>query len=306
MNDQTLFLRPSGVLSYENCGYSYYLQYVLQIRTTTTSHSLAFGTAGHKGALPYVAAHALGETVDTVALFREAWTEQLDNNVVQFSTHSVDELTAIGVKLAQSFPAVWDRSGMRAVVVAGRPLVENRLRLPLGENVVLTGEPDIIATSIEDPGMGLIIPDVKFASGESFDGFANISDQLTAYNLLVHFRRNLLGLEGTPIAKVGFCEGLKKKDATWAEPQLAPARTEREMGEYVAKVQMTAALMRKGYFPKRSASGYNTPCAMCDFRNLCLKGDSSGLHSRLGPVDDLVNQPIGAVSSHTVDVKEAA
>lgn len=297
---ETITLRPTGVLKYEDCPRAYKFQYVLDIQSDAISHSLAFGKAGHKSVLPHVAAHADGQSADTVALFADAWQEQLDTNIIRFSSKSASQLKAVGTKLAQQFPEAWRKTGLVAVKGSAGPLVENRLKVHLGGGVWLSGEPDIVAAFANDPEGDLVVPDVKFAAAAAFDGFAIASDQLTGYQTLVHFHKDRLGLAGREIGKVGFLEGLKKVGAEWAAEQLAPARTEQQMGEYLSKVHMTAALIRKGYFPKRSASGFNSPCSMCDFAGLCLRNCADGLVSRRGSVADLAEIPSSAAAKRSV------
>ena len=307
MSMKTLYLRPTSVLTYRSCGYQYYLQYVLRIRSVSLAHSLAFGGAMHKGVLPYVYAHAYGDKVDTVALFEQAWKEVLDNNIIQFSSTHHSDLTAIGRELARTFPEYWDKTGLIAVKVNGKALVENRLRLDIGDNVILSGEPDIVATRIKDPLQRLIIPDAKVPKSKAFDGFADVSDQLTAYNLLVHFARKKLGIEGREIGEVGFVEGLKQKTKPrWVQPQLAPARSEQVMGEYLAKLKTTAGMIRRGHFQKESGHAFNSPCRLCDLRSLCTKRDATGMHSELGDVAKLVREPIDVGMARAEEYKRAA
>jgi len=282
-----LQLRPTSIIKYEGCGEAYRLETILKIRSTGTSHALAFGTAGHKAALPYVVAHAQGETVDTVSLFELAWQEQLDNKVVKFSSRDAKDLLAIGKLLAEQFPAAWDATGLKVVTASTGILIENRLKIRLADNVVLSGEPDIVAVSSNDPDGDLVIPDLKFPSAAAFDGFAIASEQLTAYQVLVKYNQQKLGLAGRKVGKVGFIEGIKKKGAAWAPLQLADARSDEDMGSYVAKVGLTAALIRKGHFPKRSGSAFNSPCAICDMAGLCLRKDATGLSSPYGDVLEL-------------------
>jgi len=283
-----LVIRPSAIIQYWGCGEAYRLMTTLRISSIGTSHALAFGTAGHKSALPFVAAHAQGETVDTVALFEAAWQEQLDNKVLRFSSRDAKDLLDIGKKLAAQFPDAWNATGLKAVTTPTGVLVENRLRLKLPDDVILSGEPDIVATKADDPDGDLVIPDLKFPSGAAFDGFAIASEQLTAYQTLLQFNLDRFGLKGRRIGQVGFIEGIKKKGAAWAKMQLADARTDEQMGEYASKVSLTAALIRKGHFPKQSGSAYNSPCATCDVANLCLRKDSTGLTSPLGSVSELI------------------
>lgn len=284
---ETLVLRPTAVLTYETCPELYRLQYHLRIRTPTTSHALAFGKAGHKAVLSYAQAHAQGGEIDPAPVFEQAWTELLDTHVVNFTRYRPDELLAIGKKLAGDFPAHWQTLGLKVASGGGRLLLENRLRARIGDDVVLSGEPDLVT---ELPDGNIAIPDVKFPASASFKDFASVSDQLSAYQLLVRVNRPVLGLGTKRVTQVGFIEGVKKTSPAWKGSMVA-AHSDDQLGAYVQKLQMTAALIRKGYFPKRSAAAYNSPCAQCDMADLCLRKNPSGLVSPLGDVMDLAYGP---------------
>lgn len=286
-----LVLRPTGVLSYEDNPYAYYLQYVLQIRSEGVSHALAFGTAGHKAVLAYVAAHARGEEIDVAPIFEFAWDEQLATKVMTFSSKDAATLREIGVRLARQFPAAWKATGMTAVVVGDSALVENRLRVHLADDLVLSAEPDIVA---RDATGALVVPDIKFPGSASFEGFAKVSDQLTAYQLCVNVHSRALGLGDEAIGAVGFVEGLKKKGAEW-KTQMAPAHTRQQLGAYVAKVKYIAAQIRQGYFPLRSGAAWNSPLSFSDYSKLIMEGDATGLSSPFGDVLELVNTPVATV-----------
>lgn len=284
---EVLTVRPTSLLQYERCGYAFHLAYNLKIRTEQTSHALAFGTAGHKAALGYVKVHADGNTLDPVPLFLDAWQEQLDNKIVQFSSRDAKELKEIGTKLCKQFPQVWNDSGLIAVKSGSRVLVENRLKLRLAEDLILSVEPDVVAKRVGAPDGELCIPDLKFPTGAAFDGFAKVSNQLSAYQLTVAVNAPSLGLGNAIVTEVGFVEGLKKKDAQW-HTQMVPAHDRKALGEYVAKVKAKAALIRRGYFFKQSGEAWSSPCDTCDFRSLCIDGDATGLTSPYGDVLDLV------------------
>lgn len=293
MSMKPLYLRPTGVLTYWNCSYAYYLQYVLRIKSVAVAHALAFGKAVHQGVLPYVVAHAEGETVDTESLFNKAWKEQLDNNIISFNSLDSDALTGIGRALARQFPRYWNDSGLKAVIANGKALVENRLRWDIGNRIILSGEPDIVATRINDPLQKLVVPDAKTPKTKAFASFVKLSDQLTAYNFLVYANRDKLGVTGREIGEVGFLEGLKqKKNPHWHQPQFAAARSQEVMGEYLNKLHLTAGLIRLGRFQKQPGMAHNSPCSTCSLLNLCTKRDATGLHSELGDVVKLVRAPI--------------
>jgi hypothetical protein len=281
---EPLVLRPSSVIEYETCGHLYWLRSVLRIQTETVSHALAFGTAGHKAVLGYVRAEAEGGSLDPVQTFQAAWKEQLDTKVIHFGRHSVDDLTEIGSKLAAAWPEAWAKTGYKVALGNGVPLVENRLKAQISSGLVLSGEPDLV---VELPDGALGVPDVKFPGAESGENFVAASDQLTAYSVLAEANRARLGLDARPIVQVGFIEGLKQKtNPKWSVAR-APARGRQQMLEYVQKLQMTATLIRKGYFPKRSAMAFNSPCTDCEMAGLCLRRDPKGLESRFGDVMDL-------------------
>lgn len=307
MSAEILLLRPTSILSWERCGHAYYLQYVLGIRSIGLSHSLAFGKAVHKAVLPHVAAHADGESVDTVTLFQKAWKEELDNHIIQFSNKDAETLAHIGTELAASFPEAWEMTGLIAVKAFGKPLVENRMRWDIGDNVVLSGETDIVAVEKNDPEKGLIIDDLKLAAQRSYDDFAFYADQLTAYNVLLALKKESMGLGNYPIRNLGFLEGIKRKRTpTWEESQFSPARTKQEMGEYLGKARMTARLIRHGYFPRRSGYSFDSPCKMCDLRGLCRKGDAAGFSSPYGNVAQLAKLPVEVGLQVAAEHKKAA
>lgn len=269
-----LILRPTSLLKYEDCAYAYKLSEIDKVRSVATAAALPFGTAVHKGVLAYVEADARGDTsqVDPVQIFEHTWDEALAGKIVRFSSHDEPELREIGKKLCKQFPEAWGDLGLKALIsVDGKVLVENRLRMMLDSNTVLSCEPDVIAANRQNQ---TVVPDAKTPASKAFEGFAIRSDQLTAYNLAVNTHAKRLGIK--PVEKVAFHEGLKQKSARWVY-QEAPARTTAEQADYVRKAQDIAQRIRSGIFPKRSAAAYNSPCSLCDFANFCMHGNREGL-----------------------------
>lgn len=268
-----MFLSPTSTLKFEDCGHQYYLTNVLKIRTAQVGHSLPFGKAGHMACLAYIKAHAEGnENLDPVPIFLEAWERSLASEVIEFSRYSPEELTRIGTNLVKAFPEAWAATGWRAMRNANGALVEARMRVTVGDGVILSGEADML---IEDRDGRIGVPDLKFPAAKAFEGFAAVSDQLTAYNVLLNAHLSSMGIF-RKVEWLGFLEGLKKKSVEWTR-QIAPARTDAQMEAYLRKLVFLAQSIRAGQFHKRSAAAFNSPCSLCDMRNLCLTGSTEGL-----------------------------
>ncbi|THD11322.1 PD-(D/E)XK nuclease family protein [Metallibacterium scheffleri] len=268
-----IFLSPTATLKYEDCGHQYYLTNVLKIRTAQVGHALPFGKAGHLACLAYIKAQAEGrENLDPVPIFREAWERALATEVIEFSRYSPEELMVIGTNLVKAFPEAWAATGWRALTNANGALVEARMRVTVGDGVVLSGEADML---IEDRDGRIGVPDLKFPAAKAFEGFAMASDQLTAYNILVNAHLASLGLKKR-VEWLGFLEGLKKKSVEWTH-QTSPARSDAQMEAYLRKLVFLARSIREGHFHKRSAAAFNSPCSLCDMRSLCLSGSADGL-----------------------------
>ena len=268
-----IFLSPTSSLKFEDCGHQYYLTNVLKVRTATVGHALPFGKAGHLACLAFIKAQAEGnESLDPVPIFQEAWQHALDTEIIEFSRYTPGELMAIGTNLVKAFPEAWAKTGWRALRNAQGALVEARMRVTIGPDVVLTGEADML---IEDADGRIGVPDLKFPAAKSFDGFADLSDQLTAYNILVNAHLESLGIPRR-VEWLGFLEGLKKKSVEWTH-QVASARSDEQMEAYLRKLVHIAEQIRNGQFHKRSAASFNSPCQLCEFRSMCRSKSTEGL-----------------------------
>lgn len=270
---QFIRLRPTSSLAFESCRKQY--EYgVIGIKPTATGAAFPFGRSVHTACLAFVVAHARKDTsqVNPVAIFEETWAKALESQVVRFSTHDHRQLEAIGKKLCDKFPDYWQKRKLTAAITKdGTVLVEQRLRVMLDDSTELSGEADIVA--INEFGE-VEIPDMKTPSSASFDGFAAISDQLIAYQLLVSVHAQRLGLG--PVKSLSFIEGLKKLNPEWVY-QRASARTKEDLSEYVRKLLYIADEIRAGRFWKTSGAAFNTPCSTCDFFRLCRQGSTEGL-----------------------------
>lgn len=266
-----LWLRPTAIQRYEACGEQARLVDVEGWRTEETSSALVFGSCVHKGCLGALVARAEGVAFDPVQTFVDEWERYLASTNIRFnSTHNEKSLRDIGTKLCATFLAFWDTLGLVPVFSDRGVLVEHRLRIRLGPDVGLSGEPDIVAMDCEG---AIWIIDLKTPATAAFEDFAMISEQLTAYQLLYDAHAPSMGLP--PTSNVMFLEGLKKKSPEWVV-QSAPRHSESLIQGYMEKALKTAELMREGYYPKRSAAAFNSPCQLCDLSAKCIKGTSAG------------------------------
>lgn len=272
----------SRLHKYETCPAQYYYHYVRGLRRETTSANLLFGKAVHQAVADYVTAHALGEVVDPVAIFEREWARQLANTIVEFSaTQSPEALHDTGVELCRQFPAFWDATGMTALLgPGGQPLVEYKLTLKLGHGIKLRGYLDLAAMT-RDGDTGII--DFKTALTPAPEALLLIGEQLTDYQMLVEQNLDRLGLES--VDKLGYIELLKRKVSEDGRgkgpeiigPSLIVKRSDAMVRERREKIAYLVMQIKKGVFFRAPRMAYDSPCELCDFKNLCLHGSMEGL-----------------------------
>lgn len=273
--NNVLWLRPTAIQRYEACPAQSKLVDQLRLRSEETSSALIFGGCVHRACLGALVLEAQGAEVgDMAERFEREWDAALAGTSVRFNaTHDEASLRDIGRRLCIGFREAWDARGMTPVLAAnGDLLIESRFRVKFSPTVGLSGEPDLVAM---DANGEVWIIDLKTPVSKAFEGFAGIADQLTAYQILVEAHRKALGIP--PIRGVAFLEGLKQKKAQWVW-QDASRHSESQVAEYQAKALRVAALMREGYYPKRSASAFDSPCGLCDLRGWCREGRAEGVH----------------------------
>lgn len=277
-------VRPSMILKHDDCPAAYDFQYEQGITTDAISVNLPFGTAVHSGSTGWIEADALGKHFDPVEAFKADWKRALDNEILSFpSDKDPDDYEKIGVQLCESFPDAWKESGLTVLIdPQGQPVVERRLQSRIAPGILLSGTPDVLAVN-ED--FDVVVPDIKTPAQASLPFFATASEQLTAYQLMAEDEKNkaLLGIDR--VDRLGFLEGIKRKvpktksgkGPTWEQLQTVSRHSNAQVNDLVQKALELKRNRDRGYFPKRPRMAFNTPCAMCDFRNWCHYGDPTGL-----------------------------
>lgn len=263
-----VYLSPSRIFMWETCGRQYQLRYIEKEKEEATGHALVVGRAVDEAieVVLYDMYRGGSGSIGPEA-FEEAFTKQVTTEIVQWgSRHDEEELRTIGRGLLGAFASKWKASRLTPLVGPdGRLLTQRKLRVRLGKNVVFTAIPDLIAA---DENGNVVVPDFKAAAQPSPDGYADQSDQLTAYQILVDAHADSLGLPGR-VERLGFFEGIKLKTKHgwhWAEGQ---RRSELAVSNYLSKVMHVAENIERGYFPERSGWAFNSPCSMCAHRISC-------------------------------------
>lgn len=298
MNARTLYIRPSHALSYDNCAFAYYLKYILGVKQDFISANLPFGTAVHESCTGYILAQAKGDSsYDPVNVFRELWGKSLDTEPLEFSsTWSADDFTQTGLKLADLFPAKWEATGYTPLIDSEGPVVERRMQVHVSDDLILTGQPDVVAMDSE----ASVIPlDIKTSAQAYGEEFLYASEQLTDYQLILEGNAEQLGLDEDGVTKLGFFEGLKRKvgktsrakGPEFLDPLIAPKRTSEQLAERKQKLIWMREDIIRGRFPKRPRMAYNTPCSLCEFREYCLRGDRTGLVFPEEPQQSIALEP---------------
>ena len=279
---ETIRLRPSTVLKFDECPSQYYFSEVEKLRSKATSANLPFGTAVHEAMTGYILATVSGKPFDPVAVFESYWDHAIENETLEFSSiWDEDSMRQTGKRLVEQFPEIWDNSGLSPLIDSKGPVVERRFETTIRPGVVLTGQPDVVAVNSDAEVIAL---DLKTTASEYDPIFLLASEQLTAYQVLLDAHSDELGIEG--VDRLGFVELLKKKIPKTSRgtgpvikaPHLVNARSTSMVRDYEEKVLNTAKDIASKRFPRRPRMAFNSPCSMCDFRSYCLQDSMEGLY----------------------------
>lgn len=266
------------------CPRQYRYHYVDRIRTKELSINLAIGSSIDEACSAYITGHALGVTVDPVPIFERTFEQFQAENVLAYSTKfdSPGTVLSMGRVMLQRFIAKWDELGFVALLDPnGKPLVQLELKVKMPGNILFTGILDVIVMT---PDGRVVILDLKTPSDAAEEHFVLNSSQLCGYQYCVEACKDALGIDH--VDGVGFLELVKKplpKTAKGSgpvihDPQINQPFSAQALAEFVVDIQWDAEQIRRKHFPKRALDAYNTPCGMCDMRNLCTMNSMSGLY----------------------------
>lgn len=280
--NEPIYISPSGLATYENCPFSYYLERILKVGTGTLSCNLGFGSAAATAMESFLLGRFEGKVVDPVEVFRAQWDAITSANAMQYKRgYSKEVLTPIGERLMSLFPQAWDDTGYHLLVDAeGKPMVERKLKVDLGNNVILVTKLDLMTIN---PDGEIHLLDAKTPASPSSPDFSLMGDQLTAYQLAVDAHGKRLGLPS--IDGLGYWELIKRpmpKTKRGVGPEvLAPVvvrpRSNQEITRFVEKVHKVAARIRAQDFDKTPRMSWNSPCGACSALPLCSRKETGGL-----------------------------
>lgn len=279
------FTKPvsaSMIHTWQNCPRSFYYHYILHLRQEVTSANLPFGSCIHTAATGYIIAQFKGYSFDRVQVFCDAWDKSNKEEVIEFSSSwDKDSLGDTGERLLDLFAAEWDQLDLIPLIDSkGEPLVEQSLRATLPNGIELYGIQDFAGMDIDS---NVVVVDIKSPAAESPEGFVSVADQFTHYQILNEANKESLGIE--QVDKIAFFEMLKRKVPKTKQGQgprisgieWVGRRSNQELVEFCDKLEWMMEDINRGRFPKTPRMAWNTPCAMCNFKNLCQSNDMSGL-----------------------------
>ena len=268
---------PSRVVTYDMCPRQYHYKYELRWSPLKRSVNLAFGSAIDTA----LSAYLREETRDPATLFNVEFAQRAHDGL-KWGKWDREKLTKTGLRLCELFVAGWEASNL--VVLRdpqGEPVVQRQLRIDFGNGIVASPIIDLMALDLET--LRVLTIDLKTATSQLFDGFSDLSDQLTEYNIAVDAHARLLGIQRTD--GLGFIELLKRTVSTRKGskgPEVVfhdpvPARSEEVRSDFIKRVQQYAENVRAARFGRRPLHAFNSPCSLCDFATHCRTGSTEGL-----------------------------
>lgn len=267
-------LSANKIITADTCKRMMYYRYIIGAKSQAKSANLAFGSAIDTACTTYLLASSMGHPMpDIEAVFLEKWEEETDCEVEYSVTKTPKKLVDMGKKMVDLFPNAWEKSGLMVFVMPdGSPALQVKLSCQLKDGLGLMGYLDLIAMTDEGE---IVILDLKTAAAAYGELFAWQSDQLTSYNVLLEANRQSLGID--KVDKLGFMCMLKKATPVIEQPGLIPARTSSEIAQFRSKCFDIERDYKQGRFHKASRHAFNSPCELCDFKQLCTFGDTEGL-----------------------------
>ncbi len=269
-----MVISPSQVQKGQTCMKQVFLHYKLGIRPKITSANLAFGKAVDSTVMDYLGAISTGTALPAMEdVFMRHWKQNTSIALEYSTTQSREKMEAMGTKLAVAFPGAWEESGLMVFTMPnGTPALQVKLAVKISPKATLRGYLDLIALNQDGK---VVIIDIK-TTGVAYDEIYTIqSDQLTAYQILVDAHARRLGVTGAD--EVGFMCLHKKVNPEIHQPQIVSRRDNDRVQEYLNTCQWYVDDFNKGRFNRCSLGAFNSPCNLCDFRNLCAKGETDDL-----------------------------
>lgn len=281
----TIRLGPSRLAAYESCPRAYAWKYVWRFDPAQTSCSLVFGAAAHQAIESSFVASAYGRPCDPVQVFTDKWKSATASTTVSYSSSWTEaELLHTGQVLMSRFETAFSETGLSvAFDNQAKPLVERALEAVIGKGITASVKLDLAAFTDDDT---FLVIDAKTPVRASDEGFSSVSDQGTFYQLVLDAHAKRLGIP--EVQGFAYFEGIKRKvpktdrgeGPVWHLSDIGKRRSEGEISEFLGKLNWVAEAIRSQRFPKQSRMGFDSPCALCEYRDACWYNDLTGLKKR--------------------------
>jgi CRISPR/Cas system-associated exonuclease Cas4 (RecB family) len=267
-------ISANKIITADNCMRMAWYRYILGIKTAVKAANLAFGSAVDTTCTEYLRAHTMGTPIPNLEdFFREEWGRETDCEIEYSSTQTPDKFSTMGQKMVVAFQEEWEKSRLQVFIMPdGSPALQVKLEHRLNARIELIGYLDLIAM---DEEAHIVVLDLKTSAATYDPLFVKQADQLTTYQVLVDGNADKLGIERAD--SVGFMCLLKKASPVVEAPHIVTRRNSTEVAEFKQKCDWFYNDYNSGRFPKSAKHAYNSPCGMCDFKQLCTNGDEEGL-----------------------------
>jgi len=267
-------ISANRIITADNCMRSVWYRYVLGITTSVKPANLAFGSAIDAACTEYLRTHTMGLPIpDLEAFFQKEWESEIDCEVEYSSTQTPEKFLKMGQAMSVQFKKAWEDTGLDVFIMPnGEPALQVKLECNLSPGIDLLGYLDLIAM---DSNGSVLVIDLKTAAASYDLEFTEQSDQLTTYQILMEENADTLGIEG--VDGLAFMCMLKKTKPVIEQPHIVKPRTELQLNDFRQKCSWFYKDYKSGRFPKSAKHAYNSPCSLCNFKDLCTYGDDTGL-----------------------------
>jgi hypothetical protein len=258
------YSRLSTLLS---CAQKYRLRYVEQWEELETSKSITRGREVEK------AVYALMDYAVEKTTPGKLWGEEptLADEITAFSLPEIDPGH---VEIAKSITKGMIGGGLTPVTGPnGKPLIQGGLTGMIG-GTPFQGFYDLILRTREGK---VSLVDLKVVGRSPHLPFAPHSLQLRVYDALLASEDTELNRLVTETGLLFAVVSTKQTTLLYdAVPRTRLSSSREELNTEVKMVMAQLSLYKKmNFFPRKILGHYDSPCQMCSFEALCLKGDQS-------------------------------
>jgi CRISPR/Cas system-associated exonuclease Cas4 (RecB family) len=243
-----MVISSSDIILYDTCPRKWQIIKESGGKRRQTFASYRFGSALHHAAKKFAT-----EMEDPVDVFRQYWDKYL-GNAMELSYEPGKDWTLfsmLGEKFMGSLSLQFPEKGINPI------LAESRIKVALGENVLLSVQPDLIG----DSASSYVVVDYKTSEKKISDAWVAQSDQLTSYALGAQEQFS----SSADVAVIICNFVMQSQTVEWIESK----RTAYAVKQYEEKVLHIVKLMEGTLHLRRPLDPHSSPCNTCDFTEKC-------------------------------------